>query len=153
MTCATIMTSNPVTLKDSDSIAEAAGILIRRRFIILPVVDDRGSYQGQFGVFELLRLMLPRAATLEDRYDLHIGFITDTIDDLRKEFPGLARKRVREHVRKDLPVLHPDTPTMESLLLIYRSRSPLPVVEAESGRLVGVVSYWDAVEAVAGKPR
>jgi CBS domain-containing protein len=150
MSCATIMTPDPVTLKESDSVAAAAAILLDRRFIILPVVDAHGRYKGQFGVFDLLRLMLPKAATLAEQDDLHIGFIADTVEDMRREFASLQGKRVREHVRKDLPVLRPDTPLMECLRLLYRSRCPLPVVDESTGRVVGVVSYWDAVKAVAG---
>jgi len=150
MTCATIMTPDPVTLRESDSVAAAAAILLKRRFMILPVVDQSGRYKGQFGVFDLLRLMLPKAATLDEQDDLHISFLADTLEDVRKEFASLQQKPIREHVRKDLPVLHPDTPMMECLRLLYRSRSPLPVVEGRSGRVVGVVSYWDAVKAVAG---
>ena len=54
------------------------------------------------------------------------------------------------HLRTDLPVLRPDTPIVEALLLFYRERSTLPVVEAASGRLLGVLSYWDALSAITG---
>jgi CBS domain-containing protein len=53
--------------------------------------------------------------------------------------------------RPDLPVLRPDTPVVESLLLLYRNRSALPVVDEATGRLAGVLSYWDALAAIAGK--
>jgi CBS domain-containing protein len=41
-------------------------------------------------------------------------------------------------------------PIMEVILLLCRSRNILPVVEKSDGRLVGVVSSWQAVRAIAG---
>ena len=152
MTCASIMTAEPVTLRDGDTVAKATQILLDNRFIILPVVDDGGRYKGQFGVFELLRILLPRAATIEGE-EFNLAFITDTIDDMRDELAAQAGTSIRDHVRTDLPVLGPGTPIIQTVLQIYRSRSPLPVVEEKTGRLVGVVSYWDAIAAVAGSKR
>jgi hypothetical protein len=40
---------------------------------------------------------------------------------------------------------------IEALLHFYRHRSTLPVVDKTTGRLLGVLSYWDALAAVAGK--
>jgi CBS domain-containing protein len=48
-------------------------------------------------------------------------------------------------------VLRPDLSPVEALLLFYRNRSTLPVVEEGSGKLVGVLSYWDALAAISGK--
>ena len=38
----------------------------------------------------------------------------------------------------------PDTPLVETLLVLYRTHASLPVVELDSGKLVGVISYFDA---------
>ena len=152
MTCARIMTTDPVTLRDGDTVSKATRILLDNRFIILPVVTDGGIYKGQFGVFELARILLPRAATIEGE-EFNLAFITDTIEDLREKFAAQAATAVRDHIRTDLPVLNPGTPIVETVLRIYRSRSPLPVVDEKTGRLVGVVSYWDAVAAIAGNNR
>jgi hypothetical protein len=38
--------------------------------------------------------------------------------------------------------LKPDSPLMEAVLLVYRTRNFVPVVEPASKRLIGVVSTW-----------
>ena len=147
MGCSSIMTASPVTLRGDDSVAQAAEVLLNKRFIILPVVDADGRYLGLFGAFELLRALLPRAATINHLIP-DLGFMADDLPVLREKFGELRTQRIAAHLRTDLPVLRPDTPIVEALLLFYRERSTLPVVEAASGRLLGVVSYWDALNAI-----
>ena len=42
----------------------------------------------------------------------------------------------------------PDTPLVETLLTLYRTRTSVPVVDPDSGCLVGVISYWDVGERI-----
>jgi CBS domain containing-hemolysin-like protein len=37
----------------------------------------------------------------------------------------------------------------EALLLLVRNRSALPVIDETTQRVVGVLSYWDALAAIA----
>lgn len=148
MTCRSIMTPEPISLAPADRIGPAAKIILERRFIHLPVVDA-GRYVGCFGVFELLGLLLPSAAI--DRLLPDLRFLPDDPADLIRRLGEVAEKPVGPHVRTDLPVLHPETSVVEALLLFHRHRATLPVVEAE--RLVGILSYWDALKAIAEAAR
>jgi CBS domain-containing protein len=149
MTCQAIMTARPLTLREGDTVGAAARQLIEQRHIILPVVDDRGRYLGLFGVFDLVKALLPRVATLDDLVP-DLSFLAEDMAGLHDRFAELGAKPVGAFARKDMPVLRPDMPVVEALLLFYRNRSTLPVVEEATGRLLGVVSYWDALSAIAG---
>lgn len=149
MTCSAIMTANPATLRGDDTVAQAAEVLMGKRFIILPVVDGDGRYLGLFGAFELLRLLLPTAATI-NRLIPDLGFMADNLPALQEKFAQFRDEPIKAHLRSDLPVLRPDTPVVEALLLFYRERSTLPVVDRASGRLLGVLSYWDALASITG---
>ena len=149
MACRSIMTPDPLTLTADDTVGSAAEQLLSHRYIILPVVAAGSRYVGLFGVFELLGLLLPKAATLDELVP-DLAFLPDDLGALRSRLGELAHEPVRPHVRTDLPVLRPETPIVEALLLFYRQRSTLPVVEEDDGRLVGVLSYWDAVAALVG---
>jgi CBS domain-containing protein len=149
MPCSSIMTANPVTLRGGDTVARAAELLMEKRFIILPVVDDGGRYLGLFGAFELLRSLLPRAATI-DHLLPDLGFMADNLPALQDRFAEVRNEPVARHLRTDLPVLRPDTPVVEALLQQFRERSTLPVVDEASARLLGVLSYWDALAAITG---
>jgi CBS domain-containing protein len=37
---------------------------------------------------------------------------------------------------------------LEAVLILYRTKASLPVVDPETGKLVGVISYWDLGEKV-----
>jgi CBS domain-containing protein len=45
-------------------------------------------------------------------------------------------------------VLHPDSGTLEAILELYRARNSLAVIDKKTRRLVGMVSYWDALRAL-----
>jgi CBS domain-containing protein len=149
MSVRAIMTAEPLTLRADETIGHAVELLLQHRFIVLPVVDDRDCYLGQFDVWDLLGLLLPKAATLDKHLLPDLKFVADNLPELQARLGGLRDQPVGPIARPDLPLLRPDTPVTEALLQFYRHRSPLPVVE-EGGRLVGILSYWDAIAAVAG---
>lgn len=149
MTVSSIMTADPVTLRAHDRVGTAVDLLLGRRFLLLPVVDGDSRYLGEFDLWDLLSLLLPKAATL-DKLVPDLRFIADDLPGLREKFANQRDRPIGPLARTSLPHLAPDTPVTEALLLFYRHRSALPVVDA-AGRLVGVLSYWDALAAIAGK--
>ena len=48
------------------------------------------------------------------------------------------------------PVLHPDTAISQVVVHLTESRNNLPVVDEASGKLVGMVSYWDIIGRILG---
>ena len=42
----------------------------------------------------------------------------------------------------------PDTPLIETLLILHKTGASLPVVDPETGKLVGVISYFDVGENI-----
>jgi hypothetical protein len=56
--------------------------------------------------------------------------------------------KLGDHLNTGAPVLHPETGTLEAVLKLYQIRNSLAVVERKSRRLVGIVSYWDALRAL-----
>ena len=51
----------------------------------------------------------------------------------------------------EIRTVAPDTSLAETLLELYHNRTSLPVVEEETGRLVGIVSHWGVGMAVLGR--
>ena len=150
MTVRTFMTADPVTLRADDTVGHAVEIMLKNRYLILPVVDGEGRYTGVFDMWDLLALLLPKAATLDD-FVSDLGFLGDDLPALQKKLQEIGGQKVGPLARPDLPVVDPDMSSVEALLMFYRNRSTLPVVEEKSRRLVGVLSYWDALAAISGK--
>jgi CBS-domain-containing membrane protein len=154
-TCRSIMTTNQVVIKQADSVAKAMRMLLDNRLLGLPVVDDDGRYLGMFLRSRLVALLLPTIVQLEERLPelarlLELGFMTDTLDDAHDRFRKVASDPVSKYLQTDTPILRLDTPVMNAVLYLYRTRSYLPVVDEASGTLLGVVSTWDVLARIAG---
>lgn len=147
MSCAEIMTANPLTVRAQDSVGAAADALIQHRYINLPVVDTDGRFEGMFGIYELLGLLVPRVALAGDLLP-NLRFVSDDPMALKKKFAEVKAKPVGEWCDRDAVTLHPDTPMIEAVRLFCRRHTTLAVVERETGKLSGIVSYWDALAAL-----
>ena len=149
MSCAAIMTAEPLTLKESDSVRHAAKALIGHHYINLPVVDGEGRFLGMFGIYDLLGLLVPRVALAGDLIP-NLRFVGDDPKELRARFEAVQAKTVGETCDRQAVVLHPDTPEVEAIRLFCLRHTSLAVAERETGKLLGIVSYWDAIAAIAG---
>ena len=147
MTCAAIMTAKPTTIRDSESVAKAADALIAHHYINLPVVDADGRFVGMFGIYELLSLLVPRVALAGDLLP-NLRFVSDDPDALRRKFADVKSKTVGDWCDRQAVTLHPDTPMIEAIRLFCRRHNTLAVVERDTTKLAGIVSYWDAIRAL-----
>jgi CBS domain-containing protein len=154
-TCRSIMTTDPVVIERTERVGKAMRMLLDNRLLGLPVVDDDGRYLGMFLRSRLVALLLPTIVQLEERLPevsrlTELGFMTDTLDDAHDRFEKVAGDPVGKYLQTDAPVLRLDTPVMNAVLYLYRTRSYLPVVDEASGKLLGVVSTWDVLGRIAG---
>lgn len=145
-------TSFPV-LKADTPLTECVRTLLQNRVLAMPVVDDAGRYLGQFRKNLLVSAVLPQVAVLDQRLDriarmIDTGLLRDTMADVRERFSVIANDPVSSHLDKEAPVLRPDQPLVAAMFYLFRGRNFLPVVAAETGVLVGVVSAWDVLESI-----
>jgi len=141
------MDPHPTVLKPTDVIRTAARYIMEHRYRNLPVVDEQGKYLGVFGVNCLLRLVLPKAAIMEQGLE-SVPFVRDTLADLHNRLREVETQPISICMSRDVTTVPPDLPLVETLLILYRTRTSIPVVEPESGKLVGMISYWDVGERI-----
>ena len=141
------MDPNPTVLKSTDIIKTAIGYIMDNRYRNLPVVDDDGHYLGSFGVSCLLKNVLPKAVLMKQGLT-SVPFLQESLADLHNRLHELEDHPVSMCMNTDAETVSPDTPLVESLLILYRNRDSLPVVDTDSGKLLGVISYWDAGEKI-----
>ena len=142
MTAARIMLPNPTVLKPKDLISTAARCIMEHRYRSVPVVDEDGCYMGMFGVNCLLRQVLPKAAIMEDGLD-NVSFIHETLADLHERLREVEDEPVTVCMNTNVETVAPDTPLIETLMLLYRTKASIPVLEPDSCKLLGMISYWD----------
>lgn len=152
VTTAAIMTRDPLTVRDDESVADAAAKLISHHYMSLPVVDLQGRYTGMFGIYDLLGLLLPRVA-LAGNLMSNLRFISDDPDELRRRYTEVKSRRVSDVVDRNGARLNPDSPEIEAIRLCCRSHAAIPVVEKNTEKVIGIVSCWDALRTLAGTPK
>ena len=147
MTARSIMDPHPVVLHPKDHIRTAAEYIMKNRFRRIPVVDDDGRFLGVFGVNCLLRLVLPQAVIMEDGLE-SVHFTRETPADLYRRYLENSDMEIALCMDTDPETVGPDTPLLEAALILYRTKASLPVVDPETEKLLGVISYFDLGERV-----
>lgn len=142
MTASMVMNSHPTTLRMDETVAAGLKLVMENRFRNIPIIDEDGCYMGIFGIHCLLNMVLPKAVLMEDGLK-SAPFVSDTLLDLRERLKDVEDKPITYCMTRDVIAVTPQTPLVETLLALYRSRASVPVVDPDSKRLVGMVSYWD----------
>ena len=139
------MDPNPTVLQSTDTIGTAAQQIMKVRYRSLPVVDDNFRFVGTVTVNCLLYLVLPKVATMQKKRDRleTMPYVSTTLEDLRRRLKKAIDYPVSICLKENVTVVHPDTPIVETLLTMWNIRKNLPVVEKGTGRLVGMISYFD----------
>lgn len=136
-----------VALAPDDTVDRAVALLLDGRISDLPVLDARGRFLGMFRVDRLLGALLPRAALLPGGIE-DLSFLANTLEHLRGQMREVGARTVAEFTVAPEQVVHPDTAPVETVLLLYRGAYAVPVVERDSGRLVGLASARDVLGAI-----
>jgi CBS-domain-containing membrane protein len=137
-----LMDPEPTTLRPTDTIEFAADCVMRKRYRSLPVVDENGCYLGIFGVNCLLKQVIPKAVFMKPGLE-NIGFIHESLEDLHARFDEVKHEPISICMNRDIQTITPDAPLTETLLQLYNTRMSIPVVEANTCKLLGMISYWD----------
>jgi CBS domain-containing protein len=143
MSARLIMDSNPIRIHPSDTIGVAARKIMRRRYRSLPVVDDERRFLGVVKVNDLLRLILPADATNENFSSAVEHYKNLSVEDLRENLDRLLDDPIAPHIDKAVVTVEPETSLVETLLTMYHQEKNLPVVDRQTGRLEGMISYYD----------
>jgi CBS domain-containing protein len=149
MTAASLMDPNPKVVHPDDSIISGIELIMKYRFRRLPVVDEEGIFKGVFGVTCLLRQALPKAVVMEDGLE-NIHFVRETLSDLRTRLREVENEPISMCMRQESIQVAPDLPLLETLRTLYLARASLPVVDPDSGKLLGIISYFDVGEKIMG---
>ncbi len=144
-TAADVMNPELTVVQATDTVGHAMRIISDHRYRNLPIVDAGDHYLGVISIHSILTRILPKAALMA-RGLTGIPFMHETIEHLAKRLDGLRHEPVTIALCKDAQIVAPDTPLLQTLLVLYRSRQSVAVVETDTGVLKGMVSYFD-VEA------
>ena len=143
MTARTLLNPDLVVVRATETVADAAALILQHHLRHLPVVDQAGRYLGTFGIYSVLQLTLP-AAVLKHGLD-NIAFVPETAADLALRLRQRGQETVSQWLSKD-PVAYPDTPAMQIIQMVLKGHTSVPVVDKASHRLEGMISSWRVLE-------
>lgn len=147
LTCKDVMGAEQATLRPTDTVSTAFRLMRKKGIRFLPVVDTDGTYVGVFTSPTLIKLLLPRAMTIQmsgkDSKGLsNLGFYNVDEETFHHSLAEEKDEPVINHLSDpdNIPLVAPETPVMEGVLLLHKYKRHVIVVEPETNHFVGVVS-------------
>lgn len=131
---ADVMTSAPVTVHARTPLPRVAEVMAQRQLKRLPVVDDRGALVGVVSRVDLLRTAAGGFAGGEEG-PREMGLAADT--------------PLSKVMRRDVPVVHPDTPLPEVFQAIISTRLNRALVVDAERRVLGLVTDAELIDRLA----
>jgi|TARA_R110002126_G_scaffold13118_2_gene56357 CBS-domain-containing membrane protein len=139
MPCRNALITDVVSCHPDDTVEKVMAIMEEKRIRHVPVIDENNVLMGMFGYSHLLNELLPVSVKMEDGLQ-RLNFVIGASPGVAKRLRKVYKNAVKDHLFKDVCVVSPDTPTWEATRLIVKYGSPLPVLEENTGKFVGLIS-------------
>lgn len=154
MFCRDIMYDNPHTVRADAPLAEAMALLMDRHIQEIFVIDEQQVYLGELTAIQLTKILLPPDQSGLPHFgsESHAQAAKDRqISDLQARLQPYLHRPVKNYMDTNLPIVQPDTPFADALLLLRGGILRLPVVEQASRKLVGSISVLSVLGAIDAK--
>jgi CBS-domain-containing membrane protein len=149
MFCRNAMLTDVVQAGPDWTIRDAVSLLQQQNVRVLPIVDGEGRLLGLFSFDVVLADLLPKALQIEEyelkNVDLRLDYLVDTEADLAKRLRALLPVKLSDVMNPEVRVAHPDTPLVEGIRLLAKHGSPIPVVDGQTRRLLGLLTFQQAM--------
>ena len=142
-----IMVRDVITVRPDDNVAYAADLLVKHDISALPVIDE---YRHVLGILSEADLLRRQELSTEKRRPWWLEAVTPA-SALAMDYTKAHGQRVGELMSAKVVTASADASLQELATLLERHRiKRVPIVE--QGRLVGVVSRANLIQALASAP-
>ena len=142
-----IMTTNVITVRPEHTVAEVAKLLIDRRISAAPVVDDEGRLLGIVSEGDLVHRVLGDNEAPRSWWLTILGDPTDIPD----EYAKLHGTTAGDVMTRDV-ITVPSFTAVNSIAELLESHHIKRVPIVDEGRLVGIVSRANIIQALIARP-
>ena len=142
-----VMVRDVVTIGVDATVQQAAALLLKHRVSGLPVVDPAGKLVGIVSEGDLLRRA--EAGTEQRRSWLELMFSAK--DTLAADYVKSHSRKVSDVMTHDVITVPSSTP-LRDIATLFEKHAIKRVPIVDSGRLVGIVSRSNLIQAVAVAP-
>jgi CBS-domain-containing membrane protein len=141
------------TLYENAPLHKAVSIITSKRLSALPVIDEQGKFVGIIGVGGLLEMLLPQSVrTALSRHDddsvPSLSFMDDNMEELHNKLDKMSETPVGKLAKRDAPVIYPDSPVMEAVLLLLRGEDDVAMIERDTRKFICMVSALDLLHTL-----
>jgi len=144
MPCHAAMMEKIKTLSPENTVEDALKLLEKQKVDSLPVVGDDGVFAGLFGQRALMKNLLPVSVAMSDGIQLDVK--VPAAPGIAKRLKKVMPLTIAEFMDRKVPYVHPDMPLWQCVSLLVQHGGPLPVLEEESSKFVGLISYESALK-------
>jgi CBS domain-containing protein len=147
MKAADVMVSTVITVRPTARVEEVASILLANRISAVPVIDEQGELLGIVSEGDLMR----RAEAGTDRCrSWWLEYLTGK-QVLAADYVKSHSHKVTDVMTRAVITATPETPLGEIVILLEKNRiKRVPIVQ--NGKVVGIVSRANLLQALAGMP-
>ncbi|MFH1523620.1 MAG: CBS domain-containing protein [Chloroflexota bacterium] len=138
------MKRNVVSISSTQTIAEAASMVVKRHIGLLPVVDEQGIPIGVVRLNDLISLELPDFINLITDLDFVHDF--GAVETTRPTSEVLERPILS--LMQPVTVIHENDGLLRTYALLQQNNLSDILVVNTKGKLVGIVSRVDVATAV-----
>ncbi len=147
MECHDIMHTIKTSLYADDLAATAIDFMIDKHMDLVPVVDRNEAFIGLLSGARLMHHLLPRSVSMM-RGGKRAGFVRESRGEVRERLDELRLRPIGDLVDHNVAVAHPDTGLVDALVKISERQHVLPIIERDTKRLVGAISFFTVLNAL-----
>lgn len=147
--CGSIMRPMKQSLHQDEPTQTAIQFMLKNHMGLVPVVDAEERFVGLMSGDRLMHFLLPKQLTMVRGLD-RMSFLRESKEELNERLGEIAILQIREVMDTRAQVVHPDTPLIEAQKILAGTQFVVPVVERESGKLLGAISFFTVISMLQG---
>jgi CBS domain-containing protein len=136
-----------VSIGPDDNVESALAMLRKKKLFAVPVVDKTGVLVGIFGYRQILRELLP-VSVATGGGNLNIEAAPGIGRRMQRIGPG----HVHEVMDRNPEVVGANAQVWEVVRLLVEFGGPLPVIDENTNRFLGVIGEYSVISALATSP-
>lgn len=151
LTCGEIMRPIQTGLYEDETVCTAVKFMLERHMGQVPIVDRQERFVGLLGGERIMHFMLPKHLTMVRGLE-RMSYLRESREELLERLDELCDKTIMEVADTRVKVVYPDTALIEAQHILSGSQFVVPVVDRESGKLLGAISFFTILAILRDEP-
>ena len=147
MECQEIMHAVETHLYADDPASKVIDFMLEKGTGEVPVVDRNDVFVGLLSTDRLAHFALPKTVSMM-RGKKNASYLRESRQELGERLQALRDRTIGDLVDAHVTVAYPDTGLTDAILILSEGQDVVPIVERESNRLLGAISFFTILNAL-----